>query len=255
MLAQWNDAFETFMNASSKSFSSREIRGAALLKIHHTAATIMSAVVPEMDDQRLLGQAVNCPSAFEPHLDKFRIIINLCTSLIAAAEQDSKNGKSPLTFSTDLGLIAPLYYTAMKPSCRQLRRDALELLKRCPRKEGMWDSVATVKLVTEYWQIEDLHPDRRDAMARDTAAAVRQAKLVDLVFFEGGRWEWVWPNTNKITPDTFATGAPSPLGFGERFDLEAHRDLSFDTFTPFDTQGDVGNTMEFQGSGNSDLSE
>jgi hypothetical protein len=74
------------------------VQGAALLKIHHTTAKIMAGVRPDMSDMRAPLEVVNAEKSLE-YLDDFQIIINLSTPLIAAAEQDAKNGKPPLTFS------------------------------------------------------------------------------------------------------------------------------------------------------------
>ncbi|RDL40440.1 Zn2 DNA-binding protein [Venustampulla echinocandica] len=248
MLSQWNVTFEKFMNAKSQSFSSREIRGAALLKVHHIASSIMSTIVPGPEDMRPICQAVNCPTAFVKFSAEFRIIINLCTSLITAVEEDAKNGKPPLTFSTDLGLIAPLYYTAMKPACPMLRQDALALLKRCPRKEGMWDSFVAVKLVTQYWQIEDQERDRREAVMGETGICVPQAKLADLAFFEGNSWEWVWPNTSEITPAALVLNSGGLIENRALDNVEAHKNINaFDEFGAFEGRGLGFDIMESQG--------
>ncbi|TVY19380.1 putative transcriptional regulatory protein, partial [Lachnellula arida] len=156
-LRDWNLAYENFMNAHSHSFNSKQIRGAALLKIHHTTAYVMAACNPSIDDCRSMGEALNCPTTFTKFTKEFMTVINLSRSLITTAEQDARNGITPLTFSTDLGLIGPLYYVAGKCRIPHIREEAVELLGRCPRKEGMWDSVATTNLVRELWEVEERH--------------------------------------------------------------------------------------------------
>jgi len=156
-LRDWNLAYEKFMNAKSHSFTSKQIRGAALLKIHHTTAYVMAACNPPVDDCRALAEALNCPTTFTKFTKEFQTIINLSRSLITTAEQDARNGIAPLTFSTDLGLIGPLYYVAGKCRIQSIRNEAVELLGRCPRKEGMWDSVTASNLVQELWVVEAQH--------------------------------------------------------------------------------------------------
>lgn len=52
----------------------------------------------------------------------------------------------PLRFSFDLAVVPPLYTTVIKCRDPQIRRSALKLLDRYPRREGVWDSMATAGL-------------------------------------------------------------------------------------------------------------
>jgi hypothetical protein len=152
-LSLWSLAFEKFMLSKSKDLTSKEVRGAALLKIHHTTAKIMASVRPDMSDMRAVFEAVNVERFLE-YLDDFQIVINLSRPLIAAAEQDEKNGKPPLTFSSDLGLIGPLYYVCINCPMVSIQTTAMELLLRCPRREGMWNSVLVAQMIQQYWELE-----------------------------------------------------------------------------------------------------
>ena len=160
-LSLWNLAFEKFMVSKSKDLTSREVQGAALLKIHHTTAKIMAGVRPDMSDMRALFEAVNAEKFLE-YLDDFQIVINLSRPLIAAAEQDAKNGKPPLTFSSDLGLIGPLYYVCINCPTVSIRTTAMELLLRCPRREGMWNSVLIAQMIQQYWELEARHKEAQE---------------------------------------------------------------------------------------------
>jgi len=117
----------------------------------------MANMTTNIQDPRSVGEIMNDRQAFETFQHEFRIITNLSRTLITAAELDIKKGKPALTFSTDLGLIGPLYYVCVRCQDRSTRQEALGLLLRCPRREGMWDSESGVKLITEYWQIEERH--------------------------------------------------------------------------------------------------
>ncbi|TVY46579.1 Transcriptional regulatory protein [Lachnellula occidentalis] len=201
-LRDWNLAYEKFMNSHSHSFSSKQIRGAALLKIHHMTAYIMAACTPSIDDFRCMGEAINCPTTFTKFTNEFITIINLCRSLITTAEQDARNGITPLTFSTDLGLIGPLYYVAGKCRIPQIREEAVELLGRCPRREGMWDSVAASNLVQELWQVEAQHNALQNGAPNEVSLHVPLHEVLDLVFYDGGKWEWQWKwqDTAPLSP-------------------------------------------------------
>lgn len=62
-----------------------------------------------------------------------------------------------MTFSSDLGLIGPLYYTCINCSAASVRTTAMELLLRCPRREGMWNSLVIAQMVQQYWDLEARH--------------------------------------------------------------------------------------------------
>ena len=158
-LQAWNKAFEKFMTAKSRLLSSRELRGAAVLKIHATIVKVMAEASPGLLDDRPIGEAMNDHATFEPFTEDFRIVVTLCKSIIAAAEQDIKLGKPALNFSTDLGIIGPLYYVCARCRDIPLRNQALELLSR-PRREGMWDSEVGVRMVKEFWAIEGRYQGR-----------------------------------------------------------------------------------------------
>jgi hypothetical protein len=172
----------------------------------------MSGVTPSIHDSRAFREAVNSEIDLAEYTADFQIILNLCKSLVTAAEQDTRNGKASLTFSTDLGLVAPLYYTAVKCPHRSLQEKALALLKKCPRKEGMWDSVLATKLVEEFWAMQDTQRSIR-SLSPEPDALLPLNDVVTLYFFEGGRWEWVWRGTNLSTSATnfLDTYEQSPL--------------------------------------------
>jgi hypothetical protein len=149
------------MVSKSKDFTSREVQGAALLKIHHMTAKMMTDVRPDMSDMRAVFEAVKVEKFLE-YLDDFQTIINLSRLLIVAAEQNAKNGKPPLTFSSDLGLIGPLYYVCINCPTVIIRTTAMELLLRCPRREGMWNSVLIAQMIQQYWELEARHKEAQD---------------------------------------------------------------------------------------------
>ncbi|KAM3075666.1 hypothetical protein ACMFMG_007799 [Clarireedia jacksonii] len=157
-MSLWNLAFEKFMVSKNKNLTSREIQGAALLKVHHTTLKIMTSALPDNSDTRPLFKAVTS-NRFLEFVDNFRIIINLSRPLIAAAEQEKKNGKSPITFSSDFGLVGPLYYVCINCPIVSIRTAAMELLLRFPRREGMWNSVMIAQMIQQFWELEAKHKE------------------------------------------------------------------------------------------------
>ncbi|XMA08603.1 hypothetical protein WAI453_001394 [Rhynchosporium graminicola] len=203
---RWNTAFERFMRAKSAALNSRELRGAALLKIHHMTAHIMSKMTPVAADPRPLAQAMNDPLIFSKFNDEFRTIVSLCRSLVATEEQDIKNGKTSATFSSDLGVIGPLYYVCIRCQDLAIKDLAIALLERCPRREGMWDSESGVRMVRQFWSIEQTHLFRDMNHERGKSETVPMCDILEMEFGDGMKWSW------KLKD---AMGIMTPISMGE----------------------------------------
>ena len=158
-LALWNVKYEKYMLVHVQSLNSRELQGAALLKIHYTTAKIMFST--SADPREISQTPKSTPAALERydlHLDDFRLIVNLSRSLIMATEQTAPECQTPLCFSGDLGLIGPLYYTCIRCPDESMRTIAMSLLRKSPRKEGMWDSVMIAQMIQQFWDLQTDYP-------------------------------------------------------------------------------------------------
>jgi hypothetical protein len=149
------------MASKSKDLTSRELQAAALLKIHYTTLKIMAGIQPDMSDIRPLSEVVSA-KRFLGYVEDFQIVINLARPLIATAEQNAKNGKPPVTFSSDLGLIGPLYYVCVNCPAVSTRTAALGLLFRSSRHEGMWNSVMVAQMIQKFWGLEAKHKEAQE---------------------------------------------------------------------------------------------
>lgn len=203
LLVAWNVAYERFMHENAEHLSGKELRGAALLKIHHISASIMAKMAGNFNDPRSVGDVMNDNSAFVAFRDEFKIITNLAGTLIKAAELDLEREQTSLTFSTDLGLIGPLYYVCIRCQDHSVRQEAMALLLRCPRREGMWDTEAVAKMVNEFWEFERKHK----SALHDKRIVV--ADLVDLVFDVEKRWTWKWKDPMRMTDMNDSTSRDS----------------------------------------------
>jgi len=196
----WETAFEKFMLLKSKTMNSREIRGAALMKIHHVCIKVMAETSPsDIADLRCIKHVVNELNAYIPYKGEFETIIKLSRSLIATAEQDLKLGKSALTFSSDLGLIAPLYFVCTHCQDFKIREQAMALLKRCPRREGMWDAEKTSVMIEEFWTIEERHRVLQESSELGKSMTVPLSDVVKLHFSDGMKWEWKWREPEDVS--------------------------------------------------------
>lgn len=176
-----------------------------------------------LDDPRSMGDVSNDTTQFEKFRNEFKIITDLAGTLIRAAELDLVREQTSLTFSTDLGLVGPLYYVCVRCQDHSIRREAMALLLRCPRREGMWDTEAVAKMVNEFWEFEKRH--------KSTLPAKRIiiADTVDLVF---GVDRWRWKRKDPIDSN-IQTSMSSNVPTFASLDIRTSRDSSCSrTLTP-----------------------
>lgn len=190
-VAAWGSVFGNFMSSRSEKLNTKELRGAALLKIQHTAATIMATSLrPDPHDPRPLAKVVNAPNKLRSFLPEFQTIVNLSRSLVTAAEADARSGKPPLTFSTDLGIIGPLFFCCLKCPHESVRAAALELITKCQRREGMWDSATIARLLRAYRMLGSQHRAQEEGCEGGFSPEEPINEFFDLVFRDGMKWEW-----------------------------------------------------------------
>lgn len=77
--------------------------------------------------------------AFHSEIETFRAVIDLLDSALSRIER-SEGEKSTLTFSVGLGAISALELVAWRCPDVNLRKEAIVLLGRCPRQEGLWNA-------------------------------------------------------------------------------------------------------------------
>ena len=146
LLAQlelWMTAFEAFMARSSAEMSSTDLREVVLLKLHYNTVRIM------------LLRGFETETFFDRFIPDFAAINSLARSLIELPSSTLGSSLNRATFSLDMGVIPPLYYTAVK--CRDpiVRREAISLICSSPHKEGMWDPELVTKLARMSIAIEE----------------------------------------------------------------------------------------------------
>lgn len=140
-MQSWNEALDRYLLCASKetlvSSPAKLARGASLLRVH---GLVMSIVV----------------GTPETHEDKFGQIISHCEYLLPKNMSSSSVGSNS-NFSTDLGILAPLFFTVLRAPKLSLRRQALDLMAKTPRREGMWDSSDAVSVAREALQAAEAH--------------------------------------------------------------------------------------------------
>jgi hypothetical protein len=66
---------------------------------------------------------------------------------------------STTKFALDVGVVIPLYLVGVKCSATSVRREAIELMFKYPRREGLWDSVVAGHIVQWILDVEGVYED------------------------------------------------------------------------------------------------
>ena len=141
-LQQWLTAFDNFFLRSSETMNNRELSASIVLKIHHLSAWLVLAAC------HLIYQC-----EYDSLIPQFKKIVSLSESLIMASEASTSTiGKS--SFGIDLGVVAPLYFTASRCRDPVIRRKAVQLLA-LPRREGTWDSKGAALVASKLIEVEE----------------------------------------------------------------------------------------------------
>ncbi|RDW83033.1 hypothetical protein BP5796_04524 [Coleophoma crateriformis] len=147
-LLQRCKALETFLNSYNiATMSQKDLHAATLIKIYLLMLVILGRkrsfnyLAPVLDDIE------------PPELNNdFQTMINLIRSLISTTNPATPSSKS--SFTSNIGVIVPLYITVVHSRNVALRYEALDLLKLAPRKEGMWDSSQVAQVCARVLAVE-----------------------------------------------------------------------------------------------------
>ena len=135
-LQTWSVAFDIFLRQKTYHMNARDLRGSMVLKILSKVAYIMLHTLPS---------PFEC--SFDMHEKTFQEIVSLGQSVVDA------NSRPGFTF--DLGIVAPLYWTASRCRNPSIRRQAIAILRSSPRVEGVWESGRAAKFAEKLIEIEE----------------------------------------------------------------------------------------------------
>jgi len=134
-LHTWNGKFEKYLNNPTSKFSRQEQLAINILIINHRVS---------------ITNAATCTDPGETIFDNFDPEFDEIVTLAATVLRSRNNTDSPhtLDFSLDMGIIYPLYWTAIK--CREpwIRQRAMSLLRSINFQEGVWEATAQASIAS-----------------------------------------------------------------------------------------------------------
>ena len=144
---RWNAAFEAFLVKKSATMDSKELKGAAVLKIsHRITALYIEYEYPGQD-------AVQSSDSWDRR--ECEEIVDLASSIVKAHNDKSDDRSQKPIFSMDQNIVFPLFNIAWR--CRDpiIRRRAIALLYSSPRQEGLWHSIITARVAEKIMMMEE----------------------------------------------------------------------------------------------------
>jgi hypothetical protein len=134
---QWKAAFDSLSIRESPSMKTSDLQMSLLLGLHHHTMSLMLDVRSDGSE----GLPIH-----DPRLSK---INDLSRCLIQSISSSGKFG-----ISVDIGVIAPLYFSAMIASDLAIRQQAIDLLHQVKWKEGLWDAATVAQIAGNLLRVE-----------------------------------------------------------------------------------------------------
>lgn len=140
-LKNWAAAFTIVNSSLDPCASYSDIYAATLLQLYHLIVYIWVSTCVDK------GETV-----FDSHMAEFTSIVELSESLLAKGI--AANALPHFTF--EMGLIPPLYFTAINCRHPALRRKAVSLLRQGSRRESLWDAESLARVAERVIELEEI---------------------------------------------------------------------------------------------------
>jgi len=134
--AAWLDAFDRLCTTSQFASGVDEYYKANLL-LTHTITVAWLSTCMDRDE-----------AVWDKYTDSFRLVIREAQKVVSRNE-----GTTPM-FTFEMGVIPPLYLTALKCRDHNLRQQALSILERAPAREGLWSRAEVLRVCRRVVQLE-----------------------------------------------------------------------------------------------------
>lgn len=152
-LRLWRQAYKVSRLTLISQLNLRDALSYPLLTVYHTMAVVMATTCLTPDE-----------SMFDSFEAAFASVVSTCEEILRAAVQvivaDTAAGycSEGFSFTADIGLIAPLYYSALKCRVPSIRRRAIKLLETATHKESIWNGAIAAQVAREVIKIEEQGP-------------------------------------------------------------------------------------------------
>ncbi|KAI9734036.1 MAG: hypothetical protein M1818_006974 [Claussenomyces sp. TS43310] len=160
-LNAWSSKSETFFAQTLSNPTLKEYSGAVILRLHSLVIEIL--LPTSLDPSEVV---------YDSFWEQFREIVALTRSLL-----ESRKMPRSTFFMFDMGLVVPLYLTALKCRDRVIRREAISLLRSECRREGIWESGLGAEVGSWIMQLEE-----QNVSSMVTIPEKHRFRIIDMTF-------------------------------------------------------------------------
>lgn len=175
-LRLWQRAYKVSRLNLTSQLNVRDALSYRLLTVYHIKAVVMATTCLAPPDE----------SIFDSFEESFASVVSACEHLledaIATIVADKAEGycSGGFSFTADIGLIPPLYYTALKCRVPSLRRRAIRMLETATHKESIWNGAVAARIAHEVVKIEEGVDLGDDHLPSDTVPVPYRVRQVSV---------------------------------------------------------------------------
>lgn len=144
-LGAWLRAFESSTDVMNAAADAKVYIAFDALRTFHAMAEMIAQASLRGTDEML----------YDRYYQRYAYMLHQVWKIWRAAEIPFGHMANVYSFTTDMGFVPPLYFTALK--CREpnLRRIAIDLLGNTPHIEGAWDGRTAAAIVRRIMELEE----------------------------------------------------------------------------------------------------
>jgi hypothetical protein len=140
----WAKAFQPIFEQSRKDGNTQDFLCASILKMKALSAKF--AFAPTAQGGETYADAF---------LDDYVQIVELATNVLEQSVDQDKTTLRKVVFNFDVSIVVPIFIVALRCRDCKVRREAIELLWKYPRREGFYDSLMAAKVVSWFMSKEE----------------------------------------------------------------------------------------------------
>ena len=140
---EWLASFDTLVE-SIKTSATETVRAANMIRLHYLHSSIWA-------NRSIYGNE----ESFDTDFDAFGEIVDVAEKVVNPLNGGEGPGWFPSSFSVDTGLVPALLFTSTKCRHQETRRRACRLIRKSPRREGLWNSLEAAKVAELVIGIEE----------------------------------------------------------------------------------------------------
>jgi hypothetical protein len=140
----WEKAFRPIFEQSRKDRNTQDFLCASILMMKALSAKF--AFAPTAQGGETYADAF---------LDDYVQIVELATNVLEQSVDQDKTTLRKVVFNFDVSIVVPIFIVALRCRDCKVRREAIELLWKYPRREGFYDSLMAAKVVSWFMSKEE----------------------------------------------------------------------------------------------------